>query len=123
MHVRRPFVNWVVVALTGIWLAGCASTQSRHAWLGEPVPARASDAPVEVFRTGSPTRAFRRVARLDVHLEKTGFAKSTFDEALPELRKQARLAGADAVIDIEERRSQLAETMIYHVSATAIRYE
>lgn len=104
-------------------LAGCSTTQGRYAWLGEPVPARASTAPVEVFRTGAPSRAFRRVARLDAHFEKTGFRTTSLEEALPELQRQARLAGADAIIEIDERRSAVLETKVYHVSAIAIRYD
>lgn len=63
-----------------------------------------------------------RIARLDVHLEKTGFVTSKFEDALPELKKQARQAGADAVIEIQETRSQILETMVYHVTATGVRY-
>jgi uncharacterized protein YbjQ (UPF0145 family) len=51
-----------------------------------------------------------------------GFVKPTFDEALPELKKQARLAGADAIFEIEERPSQILETMVLHVTATGVRY-
>ena len=109
---------WVVLGLT----AGCATTQSRHEFLAERYPPRAADATVEVFRSGLPEVPFKRIARLDVHLEKTGFMTSRFEDALPELRKQARQAGADAVIDIEERRSQVLETMVYHVTATGARY-
>jgi uncharacterized protein YbjQ (UPF0145 family) len=38
------------------------------------------------------------------------------------LKKQARQAGADAVIEIQEIRSQILETMVYHVTATGVRY-
>jgi hypothetical protein len=69
-----------------------------------------------------PNKPFNRIARLDVHLEKTGFVRSSFDDALPELKKQARQAGADAVIEIQEIRSQILETMVYHVTATGVRY-
>lgn len=55
-------------------------------------------------------------------MEKTVWTKSSFDEALKELRSQAQQAGADGIIDIQEKRSQLLETMVYHVTATAIRY-
>ncbi len=108
---------WVV----GI-AAGCATTQSRHEFLADRYPARAADAPVEVFRSGIPQVPFKRIARLDVHLEKSGFVKPTFEEALPELEKQARQAGADAIIEIDERPSQILETMVLHVTATGVRY-
>jgi uncharacterized protein YbjQ (UPF0145 family) len=41
---------------------------------------------------------------------------------MPELKKQARLSGADAVIDIQEKHSKVLETSVYHVTATGIRY-
>jgi hypothetical protein len=102
--------------------AGCATTQSRYEFLAERYPPRAADATVEVFRSGLPQVPFKRIARLDVHLEKTGFMTSRFEDALPELKKQARQAGADAVIEIEERHSQVLETMVFHVTATGARY-
>jgi len=44
-------------------------------------------------------RTFNRIARLDVHLEKTGFVKSYFEAALPETQENRRTKpGADAVI-------------------------
>ena len=109
---------WVLLGLAG----GCATTQSRHEFLAERYPPRAADAAVEVFRSGLPQVPFKRIARLDVHLEKTGFVTSRFEDALPELKTQARQAGADAIIEIDERRSQVLETMVYHVTATAVRY-
>jgi hypothetical protein len=102
--------------------AGCATTQSRYEFLADHYEARAADAPVEVFRSGLPQVPFKRIARLDVHLERSGFMKPTFEEALPELKKQARQAGADAIIEIEERPSQILETMVLHVTATGARY-
>jgi uncharacterized protein YbjQ (UPF0145 family) len=55
-------------------------------------------------------------------LEKTHFIGSSLDDALPELKKQARLSGADAIIEIRESSSKTGETKIYHVTATGIRY-
>ena len=68
-------------------------------------------------------RSFVRISRLDVHIEeKTYFIASSLNEALPELNKQARLSGADTIIEIRERSSMVGETRIYHVTATGIRY-
>jgi hypothetical protein len=119
-----PLGRGTCVALGAMlcFVSGCATTQSHISFLGEHYPPREADAAVEVFREGVPNKPFNRIARLDVHLEKTGFVKSDFVEALPELKKQARQAGADAVIEIEEKRSQILETMVYHVTATGVRY-
>ena len=121
---RMPLGCGAHVALSALlcFVSGCATTQSRISFLGEHYPPRAADAAVEVFRDGLPDKPFNRIARLDVHLEKTGFVRSGFEDALPELKKQARQAGADAVIEIQEIRSQILETMVYHVTATGARY-
>ena len=79
-------------------------------------------ASVEIFRDGLPERAFERVSRLDVHMEKTFLLSSDLDDALSELKKQARASGADAIIEIHERRSTVIETKIYHVTAYGIRF-
>jgi len=96
--------------------------QSRYVMLGETYPPRPEGYEIEVFRTGLPERPFVKTSRLDVHLEKTHFIGSSLKDALPELKKQARLSGADAIIKIEERSSKVGETRIYHVTATGIRY-
>lgn len=77
---------------------------------------------VQILRDETPQRPFVRISRLDVHLEKTHFISSSLDDALPELKKQARLSGADAIIAIQEYSSMMGETRIYHVTATGIRY-
>lgn len=104
-------------------LSACASTQSRFAPLdGKHFPPRDPAYEITVFETGLPSRDFERIARLDVHLEKTVFIQSSLQDALSELKRQARQAGANAVIELREQRSSVGETRIYHLTATAIRY-
>jgi hypothetical protein len=111
---------WAIVATLCV---SCASTQSRFVPIGGVQhPPRAADAAVIVLTTGVPARAFSRVARLDVHLEKTGFVVSDLKDAMPDLMRQVRLAGGDAIIEIREQRSSVGETRIYHVTATAVRF-
>jgi len=53
------------------------------------------------------------------------FTQAVLDELIHRgrgLRVQGDREGADAVIEIEERRSQILETMVYHVTATGVRY-
>jgi hypothetical protein len=90
--------------------------------LGQSYPPKPDAYDVQVFRDGVPKRPFVRISRLDVHLEKSHFIGLSLDNALPELKKQARLSGADAVIEIRENSSMRIETRIYHVTATGIRY-
>jgi hypothetical protein len=113
--------------IAAIWLvaacAGCATTEGRFSPLGTAsYQPRAANAPIEVFRSGLPERAFDRIARLDAHIERTAWVPSGINDALPELMKQARAAGGDAIIEFEEKRSQVLETKVYHVTATAVRY-
>ncbi|HEY5809143.1 MAG TPA: hypothetical protein VIT67_14310 [Povalibacter sp.] len=112
----------LVVALVSC-LVACSTTQSRFAPLGgKSFPPRDESFQITVFDQ-PPSRSYDRVARLDVHFEKSAWQESNLQEALPELKKQARLAGADAIVDIKEQRSQVAETKMYHVTATAIRFQ
>ena len=103
-------------------MSACSASRGRYAWLGPPYSPWPQGHPVEVFQDGLPTRAFVRVSRLDVHIEKTDFRKASFEEALPELMNQARLSGADAIVEIQERRTWVVGSRAYHVTATGIRY-
>lgn len=85
----------VAYLLIILMVAACSTTQNRY------VP-------------------FERISRIDVHLEKTHFIYSDLEDALPKPQKQARLSGADAIIDIKERKSSVGDTQIYHVTATEI---
>jgi hypothetical protein len=105
-------------------LASCAASQSRFTPLGGAHAARPPDASVDVFERGTPDRPFTRVARLDVHVERTHWVGFELADVMEDLMRQARLAGADAIIEIQERRSTMnLETKVYHVTATGIRYE
>jgi hypothetical protein len=117
--LSRLSISLFIVALC----ASCATTQSRFSPLGGATyPPRTTDVEIAMFAEGLPSQPFKRIARLDVHLEKTAFVVSSLKDATPELKKQARLAGGDAIIEIREQRSSVGETRIYHVTATAVRY-
>jgi hypothetical protein len=115
-------IHSIVVLLVVILITSCATTQSRYTMLGQNYVSRAEDCKVDVFKSGSPDRKFIKISRLDVHLEKSHFIGSDFEDALPELKKQACKSGADAIIDVQERSSMVGETKIYHVTATGIKY-
>jgi hypothetical protein len=112
----------LVVLLMGLAMSACSVHQGRHTSLGPTFHPLPPDQPVEVFRNGLPTRPFVRVSRLDVHVEKTDFREASFDEVVPELKNQARLSGANAIIEIQELRDWAMGTRTYHVTATGIRY-
>lgn len=110
------------LCLLVLFAVSCATTQSRHAMLGQSYPPKPNSYEVQIFRDTVPARPFVRISRLDVHLEKTLFIGSSLHDALPELKKQARLSGAEAIIEIREIFSMVGETKVYHVTATGIRY-
>jgi uncharacterized protein YbjQ (UPF0145 family) len=75
-----------------------------------------------VFESGLPTQPFERIARLDAHFEKAGFMPTARKTGLDELKKQARAAGADGIVEIQELHSHVGETQILHMTAFGIRY-
>ena len=105
-----------------LFIAACSSEQARYTPLGSGYPPLPNDYPVEIFRYSLPDKSFERIARLDVHLEKSNFRNPSFEETVPKLIDQARLSGSHAIIEVKERRSSLIETQVYHVTATGIRY-
>lgn len=106
-----------------IFLGGCMSVQPTAFSIGtNRLPAKPAGAPVLLFKDTKPSRPFEAVARLNVHIEKTFFIPSAFDEALPKLEELARQQGADALMDVVEKKSRLNETFIYNVTATAVAF-
>ena len=121
--VQRTVSRSAVVFL-GTLLVSCATTQSRFTPLGQAHPSRPENCSVAVLKDSAPQKAFERVSRLDVHIERTGFAQADFESAIPELKKQACLSGADAIIEIQERSTGFRfENRAYHVTATGIKFK
>jgi hypothetical protein len=112
-----------LLGFAGLIFTGCATVQPTAFPIGNRLhPPKASTAAVQLFRDTLPDRKYEPVARLNVHIEKTHFIPSSFAEALPKLEDLARRHGADAIIQVEEKKSRLNETFIYNVTATAIRF-
>lgn len=118
----RRIICLFVILLVGVLITSCSSTQTRYVMLDETYPSRSEDCDIDVFRTDRPSIEFVKISRVDVHVEKTYFMKSGFEDALPDLKKQACRSGADAIIVVQERSSEVGETYIYHVTATGIKY-
>jgi len=112
----------------GVFLAGLEPSritiQDRQIPLGTIYSSRSPDCAIEVFRSEIPSKEFLKISRIDVHIERTYYIRTNFEEALPELKIKACESGADAIIDIQERSSYINndETHIYHVIATGIKY-
>lgn len=123
-HLRMgAWLRLALLPLVALAIVSCATSQGTFVPTGPARPAKPEGTPVAVFKEESPGRPFTRVALVEAHLEKTSFIPSNYSEAEALLIEQARLAGADAIIEIKEKRSMVGETLIYHVSGTAICYD
>jgi len=121
--VNARGMRLVVASFTALCVVACATSQSGFRPLGSAFPAKPADFTVEVFESGAPTRPFERIARLDAHYEKTHLLHTSRDTGMADLRKQARAAGADAIIEVREMRSRVGETYILHITGIGIRYQ
>ena len=107
-------------------LAGCATEVGQYTMLGPRRPAKPANFPIEIYTNGLPTRAFERVAILDAHCESQYWATPSLGAAaIPELKRQARVSGCEAIIEIEVRKpvNWTLETRTIHVTATGIAYK
>ena len=112
------------LAVLLLGLTGCISSVQPTAF---PVgtkhyPAKSAGTAIQIFKDSKPSRPFETVAQLNVHIEKTFLISTAFDEALPRLEELARQQGADALMNIAEKKSRLNETFIYNVTATAVAF-
>ena len=112
----------LVLAMAALFSVACSTTKSRYSMIAGSYPPKPENFEVQVFVKGMPQRPYVKISRLDVHSEKTSYSGPLLDAMLPELKKQARLSGADAIIEIRERLSWVIETRVYHVTATGIRF-
>jgi hypothetical protein len=124
----RRFSCLAVAAAVIFAVAGCATEPQvgAHTFLHEPRPAKPPGAPVDIFANGLPARPFTRVAILDAHCEQQFFAEPTLQQALPILQNQARAAGCDAVIEIQEAKAPenwTLETKVKHFTGVGIAYK
>ena len=110
MTMTRKLALALAALLAG---AGCATLRARADSASE----------VEVFTQGAPNRPYAKVCELKFYLEKRSTGPNSLDDVLPELRRRARAAGADAVIDVQLRTRGSGEAVVYKVTATGVAYE
>jgi hypothetical protein len=112
-----------LAALAALGLAACASNSARFSPMpGKSFPAKDDSFEVAVFESLLPARPFERIARIDVRMKMPASEDASLKDAMAELKRQARLAGADAVIDIRLQRSKGRDATRFQVSAMGIRY-
>jgi len=113
----------LLIMLGTLLLAACGSNSARFSAMpGKSFPPKDETFEVAVFESVLPSQAFERIARIDVQMEMSTSAEASLQDAIPELKRQARRAGADAIIDIRLKRSKSGEITVFQVSAMGIRY-
>lgn len=110
------------VIFLALAICGCTASTGNYRPLNGGAAARAPSCDVAIFKNSAPGRPYTAVSRLNVHLEKTFFVPSDFTSAAGELRRQACLSGAEAVVDVQEQTSGYLETRIYNLSGTGVRF-
>jgi len=118
--VRTKPRTALVIALASA-IGGCASTLGNRQAIGDARPAKGPDCRIDVYEA-EPTRPYVKISRVDAHVEITHFISPSLDDALPELKRQACLSGADALMDLKESSSGYLEMRSFHVTATGIAY-
>lgn len=121
----KPHIFWVLVACV---LTGCAASEvGTFTSLGPSRMPKPHDYHVDVFEATLPQRPFERVAILDAHCESQWFATPSLqDDVMPELIRQARAAGCDAIIEIQEKHLESPgnfETGAKHYTAIGVVYK
>jgi hypothetical protein len=108
-------------------IAGCATEVGQHTFLKQSYAPKPPSFQVEIFTNGLPVKPFERVAILDAHCESQGFMTPNLEhDAIPVLIKEARAAGCDAVIEIQEAATSenwTLETKVKHFTGVGVVYK
>lgn len=114
------------ICLAAALIVGCATEVSNHVFIKQEYSAKPENYAIEIFTNGLPTRQFERVAILDVHCEAQFFANRTIQVAIPLFVREARAAGCDAVIEIQEAKTPknwTLETKVKHYTGVGVVYK
>ncbi|WP_250633667.1 hypothetical protein [Pinirhizobacter soli] len=122
-YVGKIMKNMLGMVFLAFGLCGCVTTTGNYRPIGDhSYPPRITGCDVEIFRDHAPSRPYTAISQLAVHVEKTALMASDYASASDELKYQACMSGADAVIDFKEQKSSYLETRMYNLTATGIRW-
>src|SRR5438309_375961 len=105
-----------------------AAARAQHTLLKRADPAKPEEHPIDVYIQHQPTKPFEGVAVHDAHCQPQYWDKPSLEKhAMTELKRQAREAGCDAIIEVAEikpaAKNWTLETRTMHVTAPAIIYK
>ncbi len=113
----------IMLALTvGAQFSGVRSKVERT---GPKLASKPKDCKIEIIDKEKPERPHEEIARIEVFVRRnkiTQGREAVYEEAVPELRKQACKLGADAVVVLRQRVSHSGEFKLLYVKTIAIRY-
>ena len=84
-----------------------------------------TDCEIRVFTDGRPDTPFVELGTINYHHERHRASAENLrlEVALPEMKRRACAAGADALVDVRVTDEKRLEWAMFHVAATAIRFE
>lgn len=120
--MKKVIFKVMIIAAFAVFTTACASTTSSYIPKGKAYAAKPIDHPITIYsETDEVKKLYIEIAEVftssEAHLQ-----NQKLEDALEELKIQAREAGGDAIINIKEKRSRHLEAGLYIVEATAIRF-
>jgi hypothetical protein len=126
--IQRSSLCFIAVAflnLAFLWGGLFSGVRSEVKIVGPALPARAPDCQIEVLEDSKPLDPHAIVAQIDVYVRRnkvTRGRQGVFEEALPELKKQACRVGADGIIVLRQTVSHNGEFKLLYVKSEAFQY-
>jgi uncharacterized protein YbjQ (UPF0145 family) len=111
---------WLLAFFAFGIFSGVRSTVERK---GPPRPAHKADCTVEIFDSKGTDRPHDIVGTIQVYVRRNKITmgrEATYEEAVPEFRKQACKLGADAIIVVQQTVSHSGEFKLLYVKGDAI---
>ncbi|MGB7621519.1 MAG: hypothetical protein WBN92_04135 [Terriglobia bacterium] len=118
--IAASFLNLAI-----LWGGLFSGVRSEVKIVGPALAARPLDCEIEVLEDSKPLDPFETVAQIDVYVRRnkvTRGRQGVFEEALPELKKQACRVGADGVMVLRQTVSHNGEFKLLYVKSEAFHY-
>jgi hypothetical protein len=125
MRMKSP--QALVVCLLGTLLCSCGA-KARISFVPKGAAsyeARQGPCGIQVFQDSKPDRPYVEIGTINYHHERhrTSAGALKLDTALPQIRRRACEIGADAIVNIRVTDEKRLEWAMFHVTATAVRFQ
>ena len=120
IFIAASFLN-----LAFLWGGLFSGVRSEVKMVGPALPTRPPDCQIEVLEESKPLNPYETVAQIDVYVRRnkvTRGRQGVFEEALPELKRQACRVGADGVMVLRQTVSHNGEFKLLYVKSEAFHY-